>query len=168
MSPLTAYVVETLVTLLGVVALAVLVLYGARRLGVGRPGGPIDLVGRLPLDGRRAVYLVRVGETVYVLGASEAGLSKLGEHPQQHLDLADPTRAGASFHETLQRVLGRSPAPTAGVPGPEASGDAASGSGASGSAASGDPASADARSGGAASSPASSPAPSPHPRDGRG
>ena len=108
MSPLTAYVVETLVTLLGVVALAVLVLYGARRLGVGRPGGPIDLVGRLPLDGRRAVYLIRVGETVYVVGASEAGLTKLGEHPLDGLDLTEPRAAGASFGETLQRVLGRS------------------------------------------------------------
>jgi flagellar protein FliO/FliZ len=104
-SPLTAYVVETLVTLLGVVALAVLVLYGARRLGVGRPGGPIELVGRLPLDGRRAIYLVRVGETVYVLGASEAGLTKLGEQAPEGLDLSEPQ--AASFGETLQRVLGR-------------------------------------------------------------
>ena len=66
-------------TLLGVVALAVVLLYGARRAGIGRATGPAELLGRLPLDGRRAVYLVRVGSTVYVLGASEAGLTKLGE-----------------------------------------------------------------------------------------
>src|SRR6187549_3961591 len=37
MSPVATYIVETLVTLLGVVVLAVLLLYGGRRLGVGRP-----------------------------------------------------------------------------------------------------------------------------------
>jgi flagellar biogenesis protein FliO len=65
MSPLTSYLVETLVTLAGVVALAVLVLYGGRRLGLGRMSGPLELLGKLPLDPRRAVYLVRVGKVVY-------------------------------------------------------------------------------------------------------
>jgi flagellar biogenesis protein FliO len=80
-SPVASYIVQSLVTLLGVAALAVLLLYGARKTGMGRPSGPIELVGRLPLDGRRAVYLVRVGSTVFVLGSSEAGLVKLGEVP---------------------------------------------------------------------------------------
>jgi len=40
----------------------------------------MELLGKLPLDGRRAVYLVRVTNTTYVVGASEAGLVKLGEH----------------------------------------------------------------------------------------
>ena len=79
MSPLARYVVETVVTLLAVAALAVLVLYLARRAGVGSPSGPLQLVGRLPLDPRKAVYLVRVVDQVYVIGSSEAGLSKLGE-----------------------------------------------------------------------------------------
>jgi flagellar biogenesis protein FliO len=67
-TPLGSYIVQTLVTLTGVVALAVLILYAARRLGMGRAGGPLELVGRLPLDGRRAVYLVRVGRRVLVIG----------------------------------------------------------------------------------------------------
>src|SRR5687768_7029063 len=79
MSPVATYIVETLVTLLGVAVLAVVVLYGGRRLGIGRPSGPLELVGRLPLDARRAVYLVRVGKLVYVVGASEGGLTRLGE-----------------------------------------------------------------------------------------
>src|SRR6185503_153891 len=79
MSPVASYIVQSLVTLLAIVALAVLVLYGGRRLGLGRPSGPLDLVGRLPLDTRRAVYLVRVGKLIYVVGASEGGLTKLGE-----------------------------------------------------------------------------------------
>ena len=73
MSPVASYIVETFVTLLGVIALAVLVLYGGRRLGSGARSGPLELVGRLPLDARRAVYLVKVGKLVYVVGASEEG-----------------------------------------------------------------------------------------------
>lgn len=107
MSPLTSYVVETLVTLLAIIALAVLVLYAARRVGVGRPGGPLELVGRLPLDARRAVYLVRVGKTVYVVGASEAGLAKLGELPGDGLDLPAIQATPRSFSEALARALGR-------------------------------------------------------------
>lgn len=79
MSPLASYVLQTLVTLVGVSALAVLVLYGARRAGLGRASGPLEVLGKLPLDGRRAVYLVRVVDATYVLGASEGGLVKLGE-----------------------------------------------------------------------------------------
>ncbi|HEX4476697.1 MAG TPA: flagellar biosynthetic protein FliO [Polyangiaceae bacterium] len=81
MSPVASYLLQTAVTLVGVVALAIVLLYAARRTGLGRASGPLGLVGRLPLDGRRAVYLVRVGSTVYVVGASEAGLTKLGEMP---------------------------------------------------------------------------------------
>ena len=98
--------IETVVTLLAVIALAVLVLYGARRLGVGKSAGPISLVGRLPLEGRRVIYLVRVGEKVFVIGGSETGLAKLGE-------ISDPDRAfvgepvGGSFKEVLARVVER-------------------------------------------------------------
>jgi flagellar biogenesis protein FliO len=107
MSPLASYVVQTVVTLLAVIALAVLALYAARRVGIGRPLGPLQLIGRLPLDGRRAVYLVRVGETVYVLGASEAGLRKLGEVAKDALDF-DEGAPERSFFEVLSTVLRRS------------------------------------------------------------
>jgi flagellar biosynthetic protein FliO len=106
-SPLARYVVETFLALLVVIVLAAFVLYAARRAGVGHAGGPIDLVGRLPLDARRAVYLVRVGETVYVLGVSEAGLTKLGELPKGELNLEPPLPGGSSFKDALGRVLGQ-------------------------------------------------------------
>src|SRR5450432_4655871 len=99
MSPLAHYVVETLVTLLAIVALAVLVLIGARRAGMGRAAGPLELVGRLPLDARRAVYLVRVGATIYVVGASEAGIAKLGEVAAGSLDLPSPEQDRLTFRE---------------------------------------------------------------------
>ena len=41
MTPLGRYVVETLVMLLGVVALAVLLLSIGKRFGIGRPSGPL-------------------------------------------------------------------------------------------------------------------------------
>jgi flagellar biogenesis protein FliO len=107
MTPLTQYVIETLVTLLAIVALAVLVLMGARRAGMGRAGGPLELVGRLPLDARRAVYLVRVGATIYVVGASEAGIAKLGEVSESSLDLPTQAEDKLSFGEVMRRAFGK-------------------------------------------------------------
>jgi flagellar biogenesis protein FliO len=109
MSPLAHYVLETLVTLLAIAALSVLVLLGARRAGLGRSAGPLELVGRLPLDGRRAVYLVRVGTTVYVVGASEAGIAKLGEVTDGSLEPATPTNQNETFREVLSRAFGKKP-----------------------------------------------------------
>lgn len=107
MSPTASYLVETFVTLLVVCGLAFVVLYGARRLGIGRARGPIKLVGQLPLEARRSIYLVRVGEQVIVVGASEAGFTKLGEIPST--DLPDESVAAAPpFSDVLARVLGGS------------------------------------------------------------
>ncbi len=103
MTPFATYIVETLVTLVAVVALAILVLVGARRFGIGRPLGPLELVGRLPLEGRRAVYLVRVADRVFVLGASEAGIEKLGELDPNSIQPSLPDRGG--FRDALARIL---------------------------------------------------------------
>ena len=99
--------------LTGVAALAVLLLAVGRKFGIGRPSGPLELVGRLPLDGRRAVYLVRVGETVYVVGASENGLNKLGELPKDGVELPKGEPVESAFRGVLERVL-RRPAPPEG------------------------------------------------------
>jgi flagellar biogenesis protein FliO len=107
MGSYAGYLLETFVTLLAVCGLAFVVLYGARRLGIGRPRGPIQLVGQLPLDARRAIYLVQVGDQVLVVGASEAGITKLGEIPATQLPAVDPTVA-APFSAVLARVLGTS------------------------------------------------------------
>jgi len=104
MSPVAAYIVESLVTLLGVVLLAVVVLYGGRRLGIGRPSGPLELVGRLPLDARRAVYLVRVGKLVYVVGASEGGLTRLGEIDADSVPSAGQGAKAPRFADILAKI----------------------------------------------------------------
>jgi flagellar biogenesis protein FliO len=108
MTPVSQYVVQTLVTLLAVVALSVVLLSALRRVGVGKLGGPLELVARLPLEGRRAVYLVRAGETVYVLAASESALAKLGELPSSDLPrvTSDPP---PKFADVLRRAVGAKP-----------------------------------------------------------
>ena len=109
MGPYASYIVQTLVTLVAVCALAFAVLYGARRLGIGRPKGPIELVGLLPLDARRAIYLVRVAGQVIVVGASEAGFTKLGELPASDVPANDSVAAPrATFADVLSRALGKS------------------------------------------------------------
>jgi flagellar biogenesis protein FliO len=108
MSPAAGYIVETFVTLLGVIVLAVLVLYGGRRLGFGRASGPVELVGRLPLDARRAVYLVKVGKLVYVVGASEGGLTRLGELDADAVPPSTGPGSGARFGDVLSRALRKS------------------------------------------------------------
>ena len=105
MTPLSRYVVETLVTLVAVVVLCVVLLSALRRVGVGKVGGPLELLARLPLEGRRAVYLVRAGETVYVLAASDNALSKLGEMPREALPAAEPLNP-QRFGDVLKRAIG--------------------------------------------------------------
>ena len=98
--------------LLAVVALALLILVGAKRLGVGRPLGSMQLLGRLPLDARRSVYLVKIGQRVLVLGVSEAGLTKLAQlradQIPQSVEATSP-----SFTDVLARLRGRATAPPA-------------------------------------------------------
>jgi flagellar protein FliO/FliZ len=105
-TPLASYLVETFVTLLGVCALAALLLYGARKVGVGKATGGLELLGRLPLDARRSIALVRIGETVFVVGIGDGGMTKLGELPASSVPLPSPAEPKA-FQAVLARVLGR-------------------------------------------------------------
>lgn len=105
MSSYAGYLIETFVTLVAVCGLAFVVLWGARRLGLGRPSGPIELRGHLPLDARRAIYLVKVGDQVFVVGVGEGGFTKLGEIPAADLPAAEPSRAPAAFGDVLARAL---------------------------------------------------------------
>jgi flagellar biogenesis protein FliO len=105
-SAYTGYLVETFVTLACVCAFAVAVLWGARRMGVGRASGPIELRGHLPLDARRSIYLVKVGEQVFVVGVGEGGFSKLGEMPASELPRIE-AEPPAQFATVLARALRR-------------------------------------------------------------
>jgi flagellar biogenesis protein FliO len=105
MGSTTAFAVQTLVTLLGIILLAVLLLYGAKRFGIGRATGPLSLLGRLPLEGRKSVYVVRVGSKGYALLASEAGLTKLDE--VDVTALTEASAEGPPFTQLLANALSR-------------------------------------------------------------
>jgi flagellar biogenesis protein FliO len=109
MTPIAAYVVQTLpgLVLLGLLGAAALLI--ARRAGLGHREGPLSLVGRLPLGGHRWIYLVRIGEVVHVLGASEAGITKLGEVDRAALPHAPSLerREARSLLDRLARRAGR-------------------------------------------------------------
>jgi flagellar biogenesis protein FliO len=105
-SAATEYLVQTGVTLLAVVVLAWLVLFAGRRFGVSHTKGPMELLGRLQLEPRRAVCLVKIGDKVLVLGTSEAGVNKLAELTESELPEAAVV-AQRSFTEVLHQVMGR-------------------------------------------------------------
>jgi flagellar protein FliO/FliZ len=115
MSPFASYLIETLVTLLAVCALAFVLLYGARRFGVGRASGAVSLVGRLPLDARRSIVLVRVGAHVFIVGVGEGGFTKIGELPAADLPLTEDAQP-PPFADVLARALGRAGRAKAGEP----------------------------------------------------
>jgi flagellar protein FliO/FliZ len=119
MTPLGRYVLQTVLTLAAVAGLAVLILYAARRVGVGRPSGPLSIAGRLVLDARRSIYLVRVGDLIYVIGASEAGLTKLGELTPDALGapLELGAESPAGFRQVLERLRTSPRIPTSRGPG---------------------------------------------------
>lgn len=96
---------ETFLTLILVCGIAFVVLYFARRAGVARAFGGAELIGQLPLEPRRAIYLVRLGSKVLVIGASEAGLSKLGEVEATEVPTGKATPR--SFGDVLARALTR-------------------------------------------------------------
>ena len=78
MSSLVTYVLQVSSTLLVFGAVAAALVRFGRRPGRRREG-PLEVLDRLHLEGRRVVYLVRAGERVLVVGGSEAGLTPLGE-----------------------------------------------------------------------------------------
>jgi flagellar biogenesis protein FliO len=118
---LESYVSESIALLIVIVGLAALVLFVARRAGLGRALGPVELLARLPLEARRSVYVVRVVDRVLILGASEAGLVKLGELEKEALAAAG-AEPRATFTHLLDAVWrgpgGPRPEPVAGAAGP--------------------------------------------------
>jgi flagellar protein FliO/FliZ len=103
MSPYGSYVIETILTLVAVSALAFVLLYGARKAGMGRATGGLELVGRLPIDARRSVVLVKVAGQVLIVGVSEAGLTRLGELPASDVPAA-PEASTTGFASVLASV----------------------------------------------------------------
>jgi flagellar biosynthetic protein FliO len=67
----------------------------------------LAVVETMRLSPRQALHLVRVGEQVWLIGATDAGLSRLGEVPAGQAALAEltpPTPSGDSIQAAFRRV----------------------------------------------------------------
>ncbi|MEY2935489.1 MAG: hypothetical protein RL033_6238 [Pseudomonadota bacterium] len=104
---LNDYLLESALVLVLVLGLGWLASYAARRAGVARAAGSLELVARLPLEARRAVYVVRVLDQVLILGGSESGISKLGELPESALSELRRTAPAAGWGALLAARWGR-------------------------------------------------------------
>lgn len=96
---------QTLLALAAVCVLAWVVLKWSARRGLGLGSRRIKVLERTPLDGRRSLYLVSIGERVFLIGGGEgAAPSVLAElEPDELPEL--PERP-ASFAELVARVRG--------------------------------------------------------------
>lgn len=103
MTPATEYMLNTSLTLAGIMLVAWLVVYATRRWERAAPRGPLELLGTLRLEGKRAVYLVRIGERVVALGATEGGMIKVMEVPASQTETA-PARSIDGFGALLNRL----------------------------------------------------------------
>ncbi|MBL8917716.1 MAG: flagellar biosynthetic protein FliO [Myxococcaceae bacterium] len=111
--------VKTFVVLGLVVAIAWLTLnVGLRKLlGVGAPGrlGIISVLERVPLDQKRTLYVVRAGDEVLLLGASDLSVNFLSRLDPKLAEAATPRPAATPGPVTLspflQKLLGKKDAP---------------------------------------------------------
>lgn len=100
---------QTLLALGAVCVLAwVLLRWGARRgLGLGAARGRVRVLERVALDPRRALYLVKVGDKVLLIGAGDgAAPAVLSEIDPAELP-AEPDTPAPTFAEVLRRLGGR-------------------------------------------------------------
>ncbi|MDY0001638.1 MAG: flagellar biosynthetic protein FliO [Polyangia bacterium] len=103
---------RTLIALLVVLVLAwVFLRWGLRRLlPGGATQGPLRVLGRLPLDGRRAVVLVEAAGRFLLLGVADGSVSLLSElEPEAVKAALDDAKAAQPkrFAEVLRERLGR-------------------------------------------------------------
>jgi flagellar biogenesis protein FliO len=110
--------VKTFVVLGLVVALAWLTLnVGLRKLlGVGPVGrvGIVSVIERVPLDQKRTLYVVRAGDEVLLLGASDLSVNFLSRLDPKVLEAVTPKRDASGpiiASPFLQKLLGKKDAP---------------------------------------------------------
>lgn len=69
---------------------------GFRGLGFGGSAGPIRVLQRVPLEPRRALYLIAAGKRVLLVGSGEGGAPRLIAELDPELLDADPATAAAA------------------------------------------------------------------------
>lgn len=103
-----------------VIAVVLVLAYLFTRYGAGRLSGAIrprsrrmTVVEQISLGRDQRLVLVRVGDTLYLLGVTPGGVSRLEKLPASELDALDPPAAdpprdcaqGMSFGEALKKVI---------------------------------------------------------------
>ena len=69
----------------------------------------MEVVSRLPVEPRRSILVVRIGERHMVVGSSEAGFTKLGELDElpapttEETEETEETESKLSFREIFQK-----------------------------------------------------------------
>lgn len=108
MSPEATYVLESLATIAVFGGALYAATWGLRRIQGHRPAGPLEILAKQPLDGRRSVYLVRVGKRVLIVGATDTSLTRLGSTSLASVEaeLAESAVPPKSFRAALSRALG--------------------------------------------------------------
>lgn len=98
---------QTLLALAAVCVLAWVVLRWSARRGLGVGRGRVRVIEKVPLDGRRSLYLVSIGDRVMLIGAGDGGApSLIAELDPDELPPA-PERP-QSFGELVERLRGKS------------------------------------------------------------
>ena len=95
--------VTTVVLLLAVCAVAFVVVRLLRRGLEGRAVGErlVTVVARVPLEPRRALYVIRVGGKTLLLGASDGGLTLLTELDGDAVPATTEVTAGRRFADLV-------------------------------------------------------------------
>lgn len=97
---------QTLLALAAVCILAWVVLRWSARRGLGVSGRRVKVLERVPLDARRALYLVRIGDRVLLIGGGDgASPNVLAELDPD--ELPELPEEPASFGALLEKLRGK-------------------------------------------------------------
>jgi len=95
------YLLTTFLALLLVVSLAVLVLYLLRRVAPAS-GRTVKLVESVPLEPRRSLHLVQIGDRILLIGSTDGSLTLIADFAKSAIELPEP-RPRRRFLDLVRR-----------------------------------------------------------------
>lgn len=105
---LWSYLLQVLIALAVIVALAAGVLYLMRRfVPAVRSGRRLQIVESVAVDPRRTLHIVKVGKRHLLVGSTEGSLSLLAELDDEDVAAADPPEPPSRRFVDVLRSLGR-------------------------------------------------------------
>lgn len=94
---------QTLLALAAVCVLAWVVLRWSAKRGLGGAGRRVKVLERIPLDARRALYLVQIGERVLLLGGGDGAAPTLIAELAED-ELPELEQSPANFAAVLDKL----------------------------------------------------------------